>query len=524
MRNKHPFGSKIVAAILLTIGLCLPINNSAQSKKKSDCKTINLLDDDLSHWYKWIGVPHNTVKGLPQGIPTGDGMNGAPLERKEPKNVVQNIGLKKVDGSIVPLDKGKIQLQSEGAEVFYKDISLEPISNFPADIKEKTSRNPPYSWKLGVALYAFHKYTFPEQLATADSTGLKYIEGFTFGRAGKVLNDSLIMTLSPSGVGKLNALVQSRGMRMQSIYITGGNTIADWERDFKIAKKMNVQYVTAEPPVNMWNSVDSLAGKYNLKVAIHNHYKGTSPYWDPDSVLVALKDHPNFGACPDLGHYPKSGINPVAALKKLEGHIIAIHLKDIAAYNDPELKDVPVGTGVIDFPKVFDELKRQNFNGHIIIERDAEDWPNNLSAINKGVRYINESLGLPEISSLEPKNKVRAAPTIQEKSIEDNADTGPIDDFFEGKWDVVLKATPNGDVPLTMSFVLNERKWIGSFIDPQTQQEMQMKSVGYKAEGLLLELSLGGYEVIISLKKEDDHRANGKLMGMFDVEAIRAKK
>jgi hypothetical protein len=36
-----------------------------------------------------------------------------------------------VDGKEVPLTKGKIQLQSEGAEVFYRNVSLRPISKIP---------------------------------------------------------------------------------------------------------------------------------------------------------------------------------------------------------------------------------------------------------------------------------------------------------------------------------------------------------------------------------------------------------
>lgn len=52
----------------------------------------------------------------------------------------------------------------------------------------------------------------------------------------------------------------------------------------------------------MWDPIDSLAGVYGMNVAIHEHWKGTSAYWYPDSVLDAQKDHPNFGACADLGH------------------------------------------------------------------------------------------------------------------------------------------------------------------------------------------------------------------------------
>lgn len=38
-----------------------------------------------------------------------------------------------VDGKEVPLTKGKIQFQSEGAEVFYRNLTLKPISAIPAE-------------------------------------------------------------------------------------------------------------------------------------------------------------------------------------------------------------------------------------------------------------------------------------------------------------------------------------------------------------------------------------------------------
>lgn len=39
-----------------------------------------------------------------------------------------------VNGQIEPLTKGKIQLQSEGAEVFYKNIQIQPIKQLPANL------------------------------------------------------------------------------------------------------------------------------------------------------------------------------------------------------------------------------------------------------------------------------------------------------------------------------------------------------------------------------------------------------
>ena len=40
-----------------------------------------------------------------------------------------------VNGQIVPLTKGKIQLQSEGAEVFYRNIEVQQISQLPTELR-----------------------------------------------------------------------------------------------------------------------------------------------------------------------------------------------------------------------------------------------------------------------------------------------------------------------------------------------------------------------------------------------------
>jgi len=247
-------------------------------------------------------------------------------------------------------------------------------------------------WKLGIALWTFHTVNFPQSLAMVDSCGVRYIEPNTFHKTGLEFKDSVVGQLSPSSIEKLKSMVKDHNLSIGSIYVSGGKNIDAWKKEFEIARQLNVSYVTGEPPINMWDSIDSLAGVYGLKVAIHEHWKGVSAYWHPDSVLAALKNHPNFGACADLGHWPKSGINPLDGVKKLAGHILGVHLKDIAAYNDPKLVDVPVGTGVVDFPAVFRELKKQGFNGYIYIERDATEQPSNVQSVIQSVKYFNEQV------------------------------------------------------------------------------------------------------------------------------------
>jgi L-ribulose-5-phosphate 3-epimerase len=265
------------------------------------------------------------------------------------------------------------------------------------DTTATASINPAKDWNFGVALWTFHTVDFKKSLDKVDSSGLKYIEPNTFHKAGPDLKDSMVLQLSPVGINQIKSWIAQKGLHCESIYIVGDSTIDSWKKQFDIAKQLGVRFVTTEPPLNMWDSIDSLAGAYGIKVAIHEHWKGVSHYWNPDTTLMALKGHSNFGVCADLGHWPKSGINPLDAVRKLSGHIIAIHFKDIAAYNDPSLRDVVAGTGVVDFPAILEELKRQHFQGPIYIERDAEEQPSNLPSVIKTVNYYNQLLASPKL-------------------------------------------------------------------------------------------------------------------------------
>jgi sugar phosphate isomerase/epimerase len=52
-----------------------------------------------------------------------------------------------------------------------------------------------------------------------------------------------------------------------------------------------------------------------------------------------------MGACADVGHWMRSGLDPLECIKKLDGHIICLHFKDLNKMG-PDAHDVPWGTGV----------------------------------------------------------------------------------------------------------------------------------------------------------------------------------
>ena len=242
-------------------------------------------------------------------------------------------------------------------------------------------------WNIGVALYSFNRFSFADALDKADSTEVNYVEGFSFHNLGKEFNDKTMAAMKPEDIIKMKEMLSGKNLEMQSMYVSGAKNEADWKYYFELAKEMNMQHLVCEPEKESWDMLDSLAGLYKIKIAIHEHAKGKSIYWHPDSVIAAIKNHPSFGVCADLGHWERSGLNPAECLKKLEGKIFGVHLKDIHQSDNPEANDVIIGKGVIKFPAIIDELKRQRFKGVIQVECEHK-MENNLAEVIAGKKYF----------------------------------------------------------------------------------------------------------------------------------------
>ncbi|CAL1516780.1 sugar phosphate isomerase/epimerase [Chitinophaga sp. MM2321] len=246
------------------------------------------------------------------------------------------------------------------------------------------------SWKMGVALYSFNNLPFTAALEKVDSGKIKYVEGFSFYKLGEGYGDTTMGTLSKEGILKMKDLIAQRQTKMVSMYVGGGNNVEEWKQTFEMAKEFELEYVTCEPLLAHLDMVDSLAGVYNIKVAIHNHWKGISLYWNPDSLLSIIKTHKNLGACADIGHWTRSGLDAAKCLETLQGHILGLHLKDVDQAGKGEATaDVTVGTGVVDFTKVVAELKRQDYKGMIFVECE-HNFGENLPDIVNSMSYIDK--------------------------------------------------------------------------------------------------------------------------------------
>ena len=246
------------------------------------------------------------------------------------------------------------------------------------------------NWKIGVQMWTFRMFTFAEALDKVDSAGVKYIEAFWGQPLGAGMKDSFGIRMSDDSKAKLKQLLQSKGISIVAMGVIVPKTREEWKQAFDLAKEFGLSYITAEPLKNQWDMVDSMAGSYGIKVAIHDHPK-PNVYWSPDSVLAATVGHPNIGSCADVGHWARNGINPVDALKKLDGHVFGVHLKDIVKFDDTKAADTIVGKGVIDFPPIFQELKRQHFSGMFSIEHES-NWYHSVPDVIETVKFYNNQV------------------------------------------------------------------------------------------------------------------------------------
>ena len=251
--------------------------------------------------------------------------------------------------------------------------------------------DPTKGWKIGVQMWTFHYVPFVTAIAKADSAGVKFIEAYPGQALGGDMKDSFGIRMSADSKAKIKQLLQSKGISIVAMGVITPKTMEEWKKYFDLAKEFGLSYITAEPLKNQWDALDSMAGAYGIKVAIHDHPRPNA-YWHPDSVLAATKGHPNIGSCADVGHWARNGLDPVVCLQKLEGHIFGVHLKDIDSAGNTKANDLVVGTGVIHFPEIFKELKRQGFSGGLFSIERENNWYNNVPDVIATVKYFNDQV------------------------------------------------------------------------------------------------------------------------------------
>ena len=256
-------------------------------------------------------------------------------------------------------------------------------------------------WQLAVHSYTFKEFSIFDAIDKSAQVGVKYMSvsgSVNLEENGKIKTIKT-PTLSDEQFAAIQARMKAKGIHTKFVNMGVVKPTADEAESriiFEAAKRLGIDVLVAEPETHgkmeelpkVMDVVEKLAKEYNIKVAIHNHPGPKNFYWKPETVLAAVNGRsPLLGACCDVGHYVRSGLDTVECLKKLEGRIIALHFKDLNE-KSPKAHDVPWGTGISNVKGMMTELKRQGFKGAFCVEYEY-NWKNSAPEIAECVKFFN---------------------------------------------------------------------------------------------------------------------------------------
>lgn len=280
----------------------------------------------------------------------------------------------------------------------------------PQETPEQVNRVP-YSevrikeFPFSVQCWTFRKFSFFETLDKVRDLGVEYLEAYP-GQMLDRKNPDLKMNhnLNDQQKKRVKKALSEHGITLVSYgAVNFDNNEASMRKVFEFAKSMGIQTIVTEPKFDDFSLLEKMVKKYNIKIAIHNHPKPTK-YARPETVLEHVKGlDKRIGACADTGHWMRTGVEPVQALRMLEGRILNVHLKDLNRFGDKGAYDVPFGQGKANIHDILAELTLQNYAGFLAIEHEnPREVENPSPSIKEGIQYVKSIIyykGYEEILS-----------------------------------------------------------------------------------------------------------------------------
>ena len=254
---------------------------------------------------------------------------------------------------------------------------------------------------LGCQAWTFKEYSVMEAIDKTAEAGGKVIEFYPGQKFSPEQPDlKFDHNATDEMIAQVKAHLAERGIRAVNYGVVGiPQDEAGARKIFEFAKKLNLYGITTES-VESIDTIEKLVKEYDICVGFHDHPRQPENpgyrMWDPNYILSVVKDRdPRIGSTADVGHWVRSGLDPVQCLKILEGRIISVHLKDLNE-KSPDAHDVPDGTGISNIPAILAELKRQNFVGNVSIEYEY-NWKNSVVDVAQSIGFVR-GLGVKCVS------------------------------------------------------------------------------------------------------------------------------
>jgi sugar phosphate isomerase/epimerase len=242
---------------------------------------------------------------------------------------------------------------------------------------------------LGVQSYTFREFDLDNALKRMKELGLKYAEFYS----KHIPPDS-----GPDKIKGILDLCKEYGVTPVGFGVSRFTKDHDANKKlFEFGKAIGLKYLSADPSMDAFDSLDKLCEEYKIAIAIHPHGptgKGRHPWWSAEVIMKAVKDrHKLVGACLDTGHLLRMAqlgekLDPAQQVKVMGDRNFGMHLKD---HDNKRKTDVVFGdpTGSLDVAAVFKALREVKFAGAVSIEYEAN--PQEPTAdMKKCVEYVRK--------------------------------------------------------------------------------------------------------------------------------------
>jgi sugar phosphate isomerase/epimerase len=274
--------------------------------------------------------------------------------------------------------------------------TTQPVAKMTADEmfaagERATKAADKLGWRIGIQAWTFNRRSFFQTIDVVHSMGLHCIEGYP----GQTVDKDPAVKMGPELPGDVRDEIKKRlvaaDIKLVNFGVIGlSKDETKTRKVFDFAKDMGIETIVSEPPEDAFDLLDKLTVEYGINVAIHDHPK-PNHYWNPDTVLRVINGrNPRIGDCADVGHWQRSGVDPIEALKKMQGHIICSHFKDLNEFNNVKAIDVPWGTGTGNARGMLEELHRQN--AKIVFSVEYEHYtPGLVDDVARSIKWFGET-------------------------------------------------------------------------------------------------------------------------------------
>jgi sugar phosphate isomerase/epimerase len=270
-------------------------------------------------------------------------------------------------------------------------LSLLAATTFAAPIPETAKVG---EFFAGCQAYSFRLYTVFEAIEKTAAAGGKTIEFYPGQKfSAEKPEAKWDHTASAEMIAAVKAKLAEKGLTAVGYgVIKLGKDAAGDRKVFEFCQTMGIGIVISEPDVAGMDGIEALVKEFDIKMAIHNHPKKPLDrgylFWDPNYVLGLVKDRdPRLGSCADVGHWVRSGLNPVDCIKILKGRIFDSHMKDLNEFGNVKAHDLPFGQGKSGIADILAEYHAQGYPGPLHCEYE-HNWETSVPEITQCMDFV----------------------------------------------------------------------------------------------------------------------------------------